>query len=186
MLEEPGSGSDRSEMVMHIVEVQGLGARGPGAVRSPGAGWWVSAGAGAAAFWLANLAVSLTGVAADYRSALSIPYVPMLVEAAVGGLLVAGAVAFLLARFADHVPGRGPLRKATALAVAAGVLFTVVFGVPTLLRSDVSDPGHWVLVGAVINVIRFLALGLAVGLVGRARTTRDDRQHEAERRHPRS
>jgi hypothetical protein len=128
----------------------------------------------------------LTPVAADYRSALSIPYVPMLVEAAVGGLVVAAAVAFLLARFADHVPGRGPLRKATALAVAAMVLFTVVFGVPTLLRSDVPDPGHWVLVGTVTNVIRFLALGLAVGLVSRARTTRDDRQHEAERRHPRS
>jgi hypothetical protein len=37
---------------------------------------WVPALAGAAAFWLVNLAISLTPVAADYRAALSISYNP--------------------------------------------------------------------------------------------------------------
>jgi hypothetical protein len=45
--------------------------------------------AGASAFWIVNLLISLTPVAADYRSALSIRYVPMLIEAALGGLLTA-------------------------------------------------------------------------------------------------
>ena len=44
---------------------------------------------GGLAFWVANLAISLTPIAAEYRAALSIPYVPMLVEALVGGLLIA-------------------------------------------------------------------------------------------------
>ncbi len=60
--------------------------------------------AGAAAFWAANLIISLTPSATAYRSALSIEYVPMLVEAAVGGLVLAGLVSLtigLLARARD-------------------------------------------------------------------------------------
>lgn len=49
---------------------------------------WVPALAGAAAFWVANLAISLTPVAADYRAALSISYIHMLVEAAIGGTAI--------------------------------------------------------------------------------------------------
>lgn len=100
----------------------------------------------------------------------------MLVEAAVGGLVIAGAAAFLLMRFADHLPGQGPLGKALVLAVVALVLLTVCVGVPSKLRSDVADPGRWLLVETVINAIRILALGVAVGLVTRARTTRHGRR----------
>jgi hypothetical protein len=134
---------------------------------------------------LANLAISLTPVAADFRSALSTAYVPMLVEAAAGGLVVAGAVAFLLKRFVDHLPGHGPLGKALVLAAVALVLLTVFVGVPSKLRSDVADPGHWLLVETVINAIRILALGVAVGLVTRAQTTRQDRHRPVARKaHP--
>jgi hypothetical protein len=169
---------------MDNLEAQRSGDRDRGPVR-PAAGWWVPTLAGAAAFWLANLAVSLTSVAADFRSALSIPYLPMLVEAAAGGLVVAGAVAFVLERFADHLPGRGPLGKALALAAVALVLLTVLAAVPSKLRSDVADPGHWLLVETVINAIRVLALGVAVGLVTRARTTRRARHRPVARKaHP--
>ena len=167
---------------MDSVEVQRSGARGPGRVRSAAAGWWVLALAGAAAFWLANLAISLTPVAAEFRSARSIAYVPMLVEAAAGGLVVAGAVAFLLTRFPGRVPGHGPLGKALVLAAAALVLLTVFVAVPSTLRSDVADPGHWLLVETAINAIRLLALGVAVGLVSRARTTRHDRHRPVARK----
>jgi len=40
---------------------------------------------GALGFWLANFAISLTPLAADYRAALSIAYLPMLLEALAGG-----------------------------------------------------------------------------------------------------
>ena len=167
---------------MDSVEVQRSDARGPGRVRSAAAGWWVLTLAGAAAFWSANLAISLTPVAAEFRSARSISYVPMLVEAAAGGLVVAGAVAFLLTRFPGRVPGHDPLGKALALSAAALVLLTAFVGLPTALRSDVPDPGHWLMVETVINAIRLLALGVAIGLVARARATRHDRHHPEARK----
>ncbi len=145
---------------MDGVEVQRSGARGPRPVGPASTGWWFPALAGAVAFWLANLVISLTPVAADFRSARSIPYVPMLVEAAAGGLVTAGAVAFLLTRFPGRVPGHGPLGKALVLATLALVLLTAFVAVPATLRSDAADPGHWLLVETVINAIRILALGL--------------------------
>ncbi|MGV1007276.1 MAG: hypothetical protein ACOYBY_01550 [Dermatophilaceae bacterium] len=132
-------------------------------------GWWIPALAGAASFWLANLVVSMTSVAAGYRSALSIPYVPMLVEAAAGGLVLAGAVALVLARYPQRVPGAGPLRKALLLALAAVVLLTVLVEVPSKLRSDLAEPGYWLAVATVFNAIRILALGVTIGLLTRAR-----------------
>jgi hypothetical protein len=130
--------------------------------------------AGAVAFWSANLVISLTPIAAAYRSALSIAYVPMLVEAAVGGLLIASVVALVLVRYPERVPGSGPLSRALWLSAAALVLLTVVVELPSKLRSGVSDPGHWLLEATSFNVIRLLALGLAVGLVTRAEQTGAD------------
>lgn len=162
---------------MDIVEVQQSGLPDAGRERSPRIRWKGPAVVGAAAFWLANLAISLTPVAADYRSALSIPYLPMLGEAAAGGLVIGNAVALTLARFPDHVPGRGPLRKALLLAAGALVLFTVLLEMPSKLRSGIPDPGHWLLVATVFNVIRILALGAAIGLVVRAREGRHHGEH---------
>jgi hypothetical protein len=165
-------------------ERSGAGARGP--VSAPRTRWWVRVLAGAGAFWLVNLLISLTPIAADYRSALSIPYVPMLVEAAVGGLLVAGGLVFVLARFAEHVPGRDPLVKALVLAAVALVLATVLVEVPSKLPSDVTDPGRWLLVAAAINTLRLLALGVAIGLSSRPRTVRHDRHRQVTRGRERS
>ena len=47
--------------------------------------------AGGAAFWLSNFAISRTPIAAEYRAALSISYYPMLLEALIGGLVIASA-----------------------------------------------------------------------------------------------
>jgi hypothetical protein len=125
----------------------------------------------------------MTPIAASYRSALSIPYVPMLVEAAAGGLVVAGALAFVLVRYRERVPGAGQVRKeALLLGVGALVLLTVLVEVPSKLRSDVADPGHWLLVAAVFNAVRILALGVTIGLVTRARRTQGDRHRPVRRR----
>lgn len=131
-------------------------------------GWLRSVAAGAVAFWSANLVISLTPIAEDYRSAMSIAYVPMLVEAAVGGLLIAGVVGLVLVRFPGRVPGNHPLSRALWLSVAALVSLTAFVEVPSKLRSGVSDPGHWLLVATAFNAIRILALGVAIGLVTRA------------------
>lgn len=159
---------------MDVVEVPSSGPRSAKPAGSPRSGWRRPAVAGAVAFWSANLVISLTPIAATYRSAMSITYVPMLVEAAVGGLLIAGVVAAVLVRYQDRVPGAGPLSRALWLSAAALVLLTVFVEVPSKLLSGVPDPGHWLLVATVFNVIRVLALGLAIGLVTRAEQTGAD------------
>lgn len=153
---------------MRLAETSSSGARSlreVGAVRSR---WWPVTLTGAAAFWSANLLVSLTPAAASYRSAMSIEYLPMLLEAAVGGLVVAGAVALVLLRHPHRVPGAGWVSKALLLAATALVLLTLVVEVPSKLRSGTGDPGHWLLVATVINAIRVVALGTAIGLAARA------------------
>ena len=155
-------------VVMDVVEVPSSGHRSAKPAGSPRSGWRRPAVAGAVAFWSANFLISLTPIAVAYRSALSIAYVPMLVEAAVGGLLVASVVAVVLVRYPKRVPGTGPLSQALWLSAAALVCLTVLVEVPSKLRSGVSDPGHWLLVATVFNVIRLLALGVAIGLVTRA------------------
>jgi hypothetical protein len=59
------------------------------------------------------------------------------------GLVVAGALAFVLVRYRERVPGAGQVRKALLLGVGALVLLTVLVEVPSKLRSDLADPGHW-------------------------------------------
>lgn len=153
---------------MDVVEDPSSGPRGAKPAGSPRSGWGRPAVAGAVAFWSANLVISLTPIAASYRSAISISYVPMLVEAAVGGLLIAGVVALVLVRHPERVPGTGPLSRALWLSAGALILLTAFVEVPSKLRSGVSDPGHWLLVAMAFNVIRVLALGVAIGLVTRA------------------
>jgi hypothetical protein len=114
--------------------------------------------AGGLAFWAANFAISLTPLAAEYRAALSIPYLPMIAAALIGGLLIAGCVSFGLVEFYDRVPTRNAVLKALLLSFAIFVLmeiFTLYINLGNFTLY------HWI--GAAINLPRFVALGLAVG-----------------------
>ncbi len=152
---------------MEVVEAARAGATGP--MKPARSGWVPLTFAGAAAFWSANLLVSLIPGAAAYRSALSIQYVPMLVQAAAGGVAVAGLGALMVTRFPGRIPGAGPVRKALFLALCTLVVLTVLIEVPAKFATDVDDPGRWLFVATVFNTIRVLALGLVIGLVTRAR-----------------
>ena len=77
-------------------------------------------------------------------------------------------------RFPGRIPGVGPVRKALFLAVCALVVVTVLVEVPSKFGADVEDRGRWQFVATVFNTVRVLALGLAIGLVARARQTRAD------------
>lgn len=123
--------------------------------------------AGGLAFWTANVAISLTPLAAAYRAAFSIPYWPMTAAALVGGLILAGCVSGLLLRFQDRVPGNKPIVKAILLAL-------LVMGVIEAF-SLVVDAGRlslFHLIGAGLNVPRFLALGATIGWLCRPLTRR--------------
>ena len=127
--------------------------------------WAPPAVTGAAAFWLANLSISATAMAADYRHALGIRYVPMLVEAAAGGLVLSGVLTFMLLRRPSKTPGPNLLVKALLLGAATLVILTVGVEAPSKLASGVDDAAHWLLVATIINLLRILVLAATVGLV---------------------
>jgi hypothetical protein len=123
--------------------------------------------AGALAFWVVNLAISLTPIAADYRAALSIAYVPMLLEALLGGLLIALGVTCCLLRFHDTIPGQSPVLKAALLSLLALVLMTMLVEMPAKFFTPTPTPHaiRYFLIGTTFNALRILALGIVVGLL---------------------
>jgi hypothetical protein len=118
---------------------------------------------GGVAFWAANFATSLVPIAAEYRSALSISYLPMvLVESSLGGLVIGSFVSYFLIRLFDRIPTQSPVLKAEILSVVALVIGIGVAGVGAS-RLEPNDALRYFLIGALLNVPRFLILGLVIG-----------------------
>ncbi len=115
--------------------------------------------AGGAAFWAANFAISLTPTAAEYRAALSISYLPMiLVESLLGGMIIGCGVSYSLLRFYDKIPTKNPILKSVILSFVA---LAIIEALSILV--NLSNASIYILIGAVMNVPRFLALGIAIG-----------------------
>jgi len=119
------------------------------------------AAAGGAAFWIIDFVIAVSPIAATYQAAFSISSLPMaLIEALVGGLVIAFCVSFCLLRFFDRVPGKNAIVKALLLG----------FGVMAIIEvlSALGNPSHasvYLLLDTGMNVPRFLALGLVIGYV---------------------
>jgi uncharacterized protein YacL len=124
--------------------------------------------AGGLAFWVANFAISRTAVAAEYRGALSISYVPMLVESLIGGLIIGFCIGLVLLRYFATIPTNNSILKSVILSVIALVFFTVVFEAPGTFLTSTDNAMRYFFIGTMINVVRILALGLVIGyLYGR-------------------
>ncbi len=119
---------------------------------------------GGLAFWSANFAISLTSIAAEYRTALSISYFPMLLESLIGGLIVGLGVSYPLLRFFDRIPARDPILKSVILSSVVLVIITILLGGPSNFYAT-NNILRYFIIGTVINVIRILALGIAIGYV---------------------
>ena len=117
---------------------------------------------GGAAFWATNFAISLTPIAAEYRAALSISYLPMIVESLIGGLIIGFFVSYFLLRFFDKIPTRNPILKSVILSFIALIVVTVLLEGPARFLTP-NDALRYFLIGALFNVLRILALGLAIG-----------------------
>jgi F0F1-type ATP synthase assembly protein I len=116
-------------------------------------------GAGGAAFWITDFAISVSPIAAEYRAAFSISYLPMaLVEALVGGLMIGCWVSYFLLRFFDKIPTKKPILKALTLGFVAMLMIELL---STLV--DPTNVSVYLLIDTGMNVPRFLALGIVVG-----------------------
>jgi CBS-domain-containing membrane protein len=115
--------------------------------------------AGGVAFWVVDLAMSLSPISAEYMAAFSISSLPLaLVEALVGGMIIACFVSYFLLRFFDKIPTKNPTLKSLILSFAALAILEVLstFGNP-------SNAYVYLLVDTVMNIPRILALGIVIG-----------------------
>ena len=119
--------------------------------------------AGGLGFWVANFAISLTPIATEYRAALSISYLPMLLEALVGGLIIGFCVSYCLLRFFDNIPTMNPILKSVLLSFIALISVTLLIEVPAKFLMPTSGALRYFLIGALFNVLRILALGIGIG-----------------------
>jgi len=117
---------------------------------------------GGLAFWLANFAISRTSIAAEYRVALSISYFPMLLEALMGGLIIGLLVSYLLLRFFDRIPAKDPIIKSILMSLLVLLIVTISIGSPSTYNQT-PDSVRYFIIGTAINLIRILALGVAIG-----------------------
>ena len=119
---------------------------------------------GGLAFWLANFAISRTAIAAEYRTAMSISYYPMLLESLIGGLIIGLWVSFPLLRFYYRIPVKDPILKSVLLSSLVLVIVTVTLGGPSSFFAT-SNVLKYFIIGTVFNIIRITALGIAIGYV---------------------
>jgi len=119
---------------------------------------------GGLAFWAANFAISLTPIAAEYRAALSISYIPMTVAALIGGLMIGFCVSYFLLRFFDNLPTKDPILKSVILSSIVLLIATILIEVPSkFLTITINHAWRYFLIGTMFNVIRILALGIVIG-----------------------
>jgi hypothetical protein len=119
--------------------------------------------AGGSGFWVANFAISRTPIAAEYRAALSISYLPMLLESLLGGLIIGFCVSYCMLRFFDRIPTRNPLLKSLILSFIALVLVTALIEVPSSFLTPGPDVLRYFIIGAIFNLVRIFALGIVIG-----------------------
>jgi hypothetical protein len=117
---------------------------------------------GGLTFWLANFAISRTVIAAEYRAAMSISYYPMLLESLIGGLIIGLCVSYFLLRFFDKIPTKNPILKSVILSFIVLIIVTILIGGPSSYYAT-SDVLRYFIIGTVFNLIRVLALGIAIG-----------------------
>jgi len=121
---------------------------------------------GGVAFWAANFAISRTPIAAEYRAALSISYLPMLVESLIAGLIIGFFVSYFLLRSFDKIPTKDPILKSVILTFIVLIIVTILIGGPSSYLAT-SDVLRYFLIGTIFNVLRFLALGIGIGYLYR-------------------
>jgi len=119
---------------------------------------------GGLAFWLANFVISRTPIAAEYRTAMSISYYPMLLESLIGGLVIGLWVSYPLLRFFDKIPVKDPVLKSVILSSIVLVIVTILLGGPSSFFAT-NNVLRYFIIGTVFNVIRITALGIAIGYV---------------------
>lgn len=123
--------------------------------------------AGGLAFWATTIALSLLPIAADYRAALSLSYFQtVFVDALLAGLVIGCCISFVLLRFFAKIPTKNTILKSEILSIVVLVIALISVQVAAS-RLGPGEALHVFLIGAALNVPRFLVLGYVVGYLYR-------------------
>ncbi len=106
---------------------------------------------------------------------MSISYYPMLLESLVGGLIIGLWVSYPLLRFFDRIPAKDPILKSVILSSIILVIVTILFGGPSSFLVT-NNLVRYFTISTAINVMRILALGLAIGYVCKKQYKRNDQE----------
>ena len=115
---------------------------------------------GGLAFWAISIATSLFPITVDYRAARWSAQT-VWVGSLPAGLLIGFLVSFFLLRFFDKIPTRNPILKSVILSLIALVIATIVLEAPASFRT--SDALYYFLFGTILNLPRFLFVGIVIG-----------------------
>lgn len=121
----------------------------------------ILAATGGAAFWITDFVLAVSPISAKYQAAFSISSLPVaLVEASVGGLVIAFFVSYLLLRFFDRISGKNPVHIALILSLSAMAIIEVLSALANPARASI-----YLVLDTGMNIPRFIALGWTIGFV---------------------
>jgi len=118
---------------------------------------------GGIVFWATTLAISFLPIAAEYRTAFSKASIQTVWVASLpAGLILGFCVSYSLIRFFDKIPTKNPILKSVILSLIALVIATILTLVPQSFLGQ-RDILHYILIGIMLDLPRFLFLGLVIG-----------------------
>jgi hypothetical protein len=115
---------------------------------------------GGLTFWVISIITSLIPFTVDYRVARWSAQM-VWVGSLPAGLLIGFFVSFFLVRFFDKIPTKKPILKSVILSIIALVIGTILLEAPASLGT--SDALYYFLFGTMLNVPRFLFVGIVIG-----------------------
>jgi hypothetical protein len=122
---------------------------------------------GGAVFWATTIAISLLPIAAEYRAAFSKRSwnIQMVwVDSLIVGMVIGCCVSYSLLRYFDKLPTKDPILKSAILSFIALVIAITLIDLPqSFLLLGPGDAMHYFLIGIMLNVPRFLFLGMVIG-----------------------
>ena len=115
---------------------------------------------GGFAFWAISIVTSLLPIAADYRAARWSAET-IWVGSLPAGMIIGFFVSFFLLRFFDKIPTKNPILKSVILSFIALIIGTILLEAPASFST--SDALYYFLFGTILNLPRFLFVGIVVG-----------------------
>jgi hypothetical protein len=115
---------------------------------------------GGLAFWAVSIATSLFPITVDYRAARWSAET-VWVGSLPAGMIIGFLLSFFLVRFFDKIPTKNPILKSIILSIIALVIGAILLEAPSSFGT--SDALYYFLFGTILNVPRFLFVGVVVG-----------------------